>query len=79
MALPFASQLDDIGWTKYGDMPNDDAEPLSERTIVPISKAMLDEGEDWRYEHRCPSKAEAIQRLIRSGLDATKTSKSRRH
>jgi metal-responsive CopG/Arc/MetJ family transcriptional regulator len=58
-------------------MSSDDDGSLSERTIVPISKAMLEEVDDWRYANRVPSKAEAMRRLIRAGLDATKT-KSRR-
>jgi hypothetical protein len=66
-----------IGWPLYGGMSSDDDGSLSERTIVPISKAMLEEVDDWRYANRVPSKAEAMRRLIRAGLDATKT-KSRR-
>jgi metal-responsive CopG/Arc/MetJ family transcriptional regulator len=43
---------------------------LSERVIMPMTKAMLASIEDYRYERRIPSRAEAMRRLIEAGLRA---------
>lgn len=43
---------------------------LTERIIIPISKAMAAEIEDYWHGKRLRSKSEAVRRLIQAGLDA---------
>lgn len=43
---------------------------LSERVIMPMTKAMLARIEDFRYERRIPSRAEAMRQLIETALRA---------
>lgn len=42
----------------------------SERIITPMSKSLVQAIDDFRFSSRMPSRAEAIRRLIRLGLDA---------
>jgi hypothetical protein len=51
-------------------------EALTERLIFPVSKRMLEQINDYRFEHRCESKSEAIRRLIEAGLKATEKAHS---
>ena len=46
------------------------SEPRDKRIIFPVSQAELDAIDDWRFEHRMPSRSEAIRELIRRALDA---------
>lgn len=43
---------------------------LSERVIMPITRAMLARIEDYRFDRRIPSRSEALRRLIEAGLRA---------
>jgi metal-responsive CopG/Arc/MetJ family transcriptional regulator len=43
-------------------------EPKSQRVIVPMPAALVDEIDDYRYRERIPSRSEAIRALIRRGL-----------
>ena len=45
-------------------------EHLTERVIVPISKTMLKDITDYRFEQRIESKSEAVRKLIEAGLKA---------
>ena len=45
-------------------------EHLTERVIVPVSKSMLQDITDYRFERRIESKSEAIRKLIEAGLKA---------
>jgi len=45
-------------------------EPFSERVMVPMQKSLLAEIEDFRFEARCRSQADAIRELIRAGLNS---------
>jgi hypothetical protein len=46
------------------------ADELTERVIFPASKRMLEQINDYRFEHRCETKSEAIRRLVEAGLKA---------
>lgn len=46
------------------------SEPNSERVITPMPRSLVKAIEDYRYEARIPSRAEAIRRLIELGLQA---------
>ena len=41
------------------------------RIIIPFTEHELLVIEDWRFESRTPSRAEAIRELIRRGIDAS--------
>jgi hypothetical protein len=45
-------------------------ELLTERVITPMSKSMVEAINNWRFEHRCESKADAVRQLIELGLAA---------
>ena len=45
-------------------------ENLTERVIVPVSKTMLQDITDYRFEQRIESKSEAVRKLIDAGLKA---------
>jgi metal-responsive CopG/Arc/MetJ family transcriptional regulator len=47
-------------------------EPNSERIITPMSKTLVAAIDDFRFEQRIASRAEAIRRLIEAGLKASK-------
>lgn len=55
----------------------DATEEMTERLIFPASKSMAAEIDDYRFEHRINSKAEAIRRLIAAGLK-TESKRSRK-
>jgi metal-responsive CopG/Arc/MetJ family transcriptional regulator len=40
----------------------------TQRVIVPLPSALLKRVDDWRYDHRLPSRAAAIRELLESGL-----------
>lgn len=48
-------------------------EPLTERVITPMSKSMVEAINNWRFENRCESKADALRQLIQIGLQASKS------
>lgn len=48
------------------------SEPNSERVITPMPKALVSAIDDFRFETRLPSRAEAIRRLIELGLEAAR-------
>jgi hypothetical protein len=48
----------------------DDDGLLTERIIIPISKAMAEEISNYRFDNRINSKADAVRRLIEIGLRA---------
>jgi hypothetical protein len=41
-----------------------------QRVIIPMSAAMVEAIDDWRFANRIPTRAEAIRRLLELGLDA---------
>lgn len=43
------------------------------RVITPIPQTLLDQIDDYRFQQRVPSRAEAIRQLIVAGLEAIKT------
>jgi hypothetical protein len=43
-------------------------EPQPERVIIPISRELLDQIEDFRWSIRAPSRAEAMRALLEEGL-----------
>jgi hypothetical protein len=45
-------------------------ELLTERVITPMSKSMVEAINNWRFEHRCESKADVVRQLIELGLAA---------
>jgi hypothetical protein len=45
-------------------------EPLSERVITPMTPAMVEAIDTWRFANRIPSRAEAVRQLIERGLKA---------
>ncbi len=49
-------------------------EPNSERIITPMSKSLVEAIDNYRFDTRSPSRAEAIRRLIQLGLAAAKAS-----
>ena len=49
--------------------------PLSKRVITPMSEAMVEEINDFRFEERCASQADAVRELIKRGLEAWRKSK----
>ena len=51
------------------DTESDD-ELLTERIIIPVSKIMVEEIDDYRFANRIGSKADAVRRLIEAGLRA---------
>jgi metal-responsive CopG/Arc/MetJ family transcriptional regulator len=44
------------------------AESKTERVIIPMDRALLDQIEDFRYRERMPFRSQAIRELIRRGL-----------
>jgi metal-responsive CopG/Arc/MetJ family transcriptional regulator len=40
------------------------------RVILPLSRELLERVDDFRFENRLNSRAEAIRRLLQGGLDA---------
>ena len=46
-----------------------DTEKMSERKIVSMSSALAKRVEDYRFERRFKSEAEALRELIEKGLD----------
>lgn len=44
----------------------------SERVITPMPKALVSAIDDFRFETRLPSRAEAIRRLIEIGLETAR-------
>jgi metal-responsive CopG/Arc/MetJ family transcriptional regulator len=53
-------------------------EKMTERLVTPMSKTMVDAINDYRFEHRCESKSDAVRTLIQAGLDADQGGKSRK-
>ena len=51
-------------------------QPLSERVIVPMSKALLGDIKDYWHERKLDSRSEAIRRLIQAGLEAERRASS---
>lgn len=49
-------------------------EANSERIITPMSKSLVEAIDNYRFDTRSPSRAEAIRRLIQLGLAAAKAS-----
>lgn len=48
-------------------------EALTERVIIPMSKALIDKIEGYRRAgDRIPSRAEAVRELIEAGIEAKK-------
>lgn len=45
------------------------------RIIVPIPKPLLKEIDDFRWQNRIPSRAEAVRQLIKRGLKANNRAK----
>jgi metal-responsive CopG/Arc/MetJ family transcriptional regulator len=45
------------------------AEPISERIIIPMPPSLVKAIDDYRYEHRIPSRAEAIRFLLERALE----------
>jgi hypothetical protein len=41
-----------------------------QRVIIPMSAAMVEAIDDWRFANRIPTRAEAIRRLLELGMDA---------
>jgi len=52
-------------------MPAKPDEP--QRIIVPMRRDLLERIDDFRYDHRVPSRAEAIRQLIDAGLRAKRS------
>jgi len=50
-------------------------EPNSERIITPMPQSLVQAIDDFRFNQRAPSRAEAIRRLIELGLEAAKRQK----
>lgn len=50
-------------------------EPNSERVITPMPKSLVEAVDNYRFDARVPSRAEAIRRLIQAGLRAEATQK----
>jgi len=46
------------------------SETLSERVIIPMSEALIEAVDDFRFANRMPSRAEAIRHLLLAGLAA---------
>jgi hypothetical protein len=46
------------------------AEQIPERIMTPMVPSLVKAIDDYRYQHRIPSRAEAIRRLIELGLKA---------
>lgn len=44
------------------------SEPNSERIITPMPKSLVERIDDYRFQERIPSRAEAIRRLVEKGL-----------
>lgn len=42
------------------------------RVIIPLNSELLEAIDDWRFEHRMPSRAEAIRALIRWAIKRSK-------
>ncbi len=49
------------------------SEPNSERVITPMPPSLVKEIDDYRFQQRVPSRAEAIRQLIIAGIEAIKT------
>lgn len=47
------------------------SEPNSERIITPMSKSLIKAIDDYRFEKRLPSRAEAIRTLIIKSLESS--------
>lgn len=45
------------------------------RVITPMPKSLVDRINDFRFEHRCDSKSEAVRKLIELGLSAAEKQK----
>lgn len=52
-----------------------DPEPL--RIIILMNKRLIDQIDDFRFEHRMTSRAEAIRQLIKAGLQQSKERRPR--
>ena len=50
------------------------ADEKDPRVITPIPKPLLARIDDYRFENRLPSRAEAVRRLIEAGLGKAKPS-----
>ena len=52
-------------------------EPRDKRIIIPLSKAELEAIDDWRFDNRMASRAEAVRVLIERGMadDGTASAK----
>ncbi len=51
-------------------MPNSSSPKRSERLQILLAPAELEAIDDWRYDHRIPTRAAAIRELLRRGLTA---------
>lgn len=49
-------------------------EPMDERIIIPMPKALVEEISEFRFSNRIESKSEAVRQLIRAGLEAARKS-----
>jgi hypothetical protein len=47
-----------------------DTEPMDKRLIFPVTDAMAEAIDDYRFAQRLGSKSEALRRLIEAGLQA---------
>ena len=48
------------------------SEPNSERIITPMPKSLVERIDDYRFQERIPSRAEAIRRLVEIALESPK-------
>lgn len=51
-------------------MPNSQTHKRSERLQILLAQQELEAIDDWRYDHRIPTRAAAIRELLRRGLTA---------
>ena len=51
-------------------MPAKRKEPPAPRVIIPIPKSLIRQIDEYRWQHRLPSRAEAIRQLVKEGLRA---------
>ena len=51
-------------------MPDTQSHKRSERLQILLAPVELEAIDDWRYDHRIPSRAAAIRELLRRGLEA---------
>lgn len=59
-------------------MEDESKELLTERVLIPMSKSMVEDVQNYRFAHRLSSRAVALREMIQFAIDADKSRKPKK-